>query len=175
MASGRPPMASRILVAEIGAPHGLRGEVRLRSFTEDPLAVQDYGVLEGDDGTRRFAIERLKPAKGCLIARLSGVSDRTAAEGLRGVKLYVSRDRLPAPEDDETFYYADLIGLAVVTGDGRALGTVIAVHNFGAGDLIEVEAGTGATVMLPFTAAVVSEVDVAGGRLIVEPPAGSFG
>ncbi|MFL4971981.1 MAG: ribosome maturation factor RimM [Xanthobacteraceae bacterium] len=168
-------MASRILVAEIGAAHGLRGEVKLRSFTQDPMAVQDYRVLEGEDGTRTFAIEALKPAKGCLIARLAGVSDRTAAEGLRGVKLYVPRDRLPAPEDDETFYYADLIGLAVATGDGRMLGKVVAVHNFGAGDLIEVEAGSGGTVMLPFTAAVVPTIDLAAGRLVVDPPAGAFG
>jgi 16S rRNA processing protein RimM len=165
-------MASRILVAEIGPAHGLRGEVKLRSFTEDPTAVQDYGVLEGEDG-RTFIIESLKPAKGYLIARLAGVSDRTGAEGLRGVKLYVPRERLPAPED-ETFYYADLIGLAAVTGDGRTLGKVVAVHNFGAGDLIEVEAGAGGSVMLPFTASVVPEVDLAAGRLIVDPPAGTF-
>jgi 16S rRNA processing protein RimM len=165
-------MASRVLVAEIGAAHGLRGEVKLRSFTEDPMAVQGYGVLEGEDG-RTFTIESLKPAKGHVIARLAGVSDRTGAEALRGVKLYVPRERLPAPED-ETFYYADLIGLAAVTGDGRTLGKVVAVHNFGAGDLIEVEAGSG-TVMLPFTAAVVPEVDLAAGRLVVDPPAGTFG
>jgi 16S rRNA processing protein RimM len=167
-------MASRILVAEIGVAHGLRGEVRLRSFTEDPMAVQDYGVLEGEDGTQTFAIESLKPAKGCLIARFAGVADRTAAEALRGAKLFVPRDRLPAPED-ETFYYADLIGLAAVTGDGQTLGKVVAVHNFGAGDLIEVEAGAGGTVMLPFTAAVVPTIDLAAGRLVVDPPAGTFG
>jgi len=166
-------MASRILVAEIGAAHGLRGEVKLRSFTEDPMAVQDYGVLEGEDGRRAFAIEELKPAKGGLIARLTGVLDRTAAEGLRGVRLYVPRDRLPAPDDEETFYYADLIGLAAVTGDGRALGKVVAVYNFGAGDLIEVEAA-GGTVMLPFTAAAVPTIDLAAGRLVVDPPAGTF-
>jgi 16S rRNA processing protein RimM len=165
-------MASRVLVAEIGAAHGLRGEVKLWSFTEDPMAVQGYGVLEGEDG-RTFTIESLKPAKGHVIARLAGVSDRTGAEALRGVKLYVPRERLPAPED-ETFYYADLVGLAAVTGDGRTLGKVVAVHNFGAGDLIEVEAGSG-TVMLPFTAAVVPEVDLAAGRLVVDPPAGTFG
>jgi 16S rRNA processing protein RimM len=168
-------MASRILVAEIGAAHGLRGEVKLRSFTADPMAVQDYGVLEGEDGTRTFAIEGLKPAKNCLIARFAGVSDRTQAEGLRGVKLYVPRARLPAPEDEETFYYADLIGLAAVTSEGRTLGKIVAVHNFGAGDLIEVEAGAGGTVMLPFTAAVVPAIDLAAGRLIVDPPAGTFG
>jgi 16S rRNA processing protein RimM len=168
-------MASRILVAEIGAAHGLRGEVKLRSFTEDPMAVRDYGVLEGEDGTRTFAIEDLKPAKNGLIARLAGVSDRSQAEGLRGVKLYVPRDRLPVPEDEETFYYADLIGLAAVTSEGRTLGNVVAVHNFGAGDLIEVEAEAGGTVMLPFTAAVVPAIDLAAGRLVIDPPAGTFG
>jgi 16S rRNA processing protein RimM len=167
-------MIERILVAQIGAPHGIRGEVRLRSFTQEPTAVGDYGALESEDGTQTFAIEALRPAKDCMVARLAGVTDRTAAERLRNLKLYVPRDRLPKPEADE-FYYADLIGLAAVATDGRTLGTVCAVHDFGAGDLIEVAplAG-GASVMLPFNDAVVPKVDVAARRLIVDPPAGAF-
>jgi 16S rRNA processing protein RimM len=167
-------MADRILVAEIGAAHGLRGEVRLRSFTADPMAVKDYGALQSEDGAQAFEIETLRPAKDSLVARIAGVNDRTAAERLRGMKLYVDRDRLPPPEEDE-FYHADLIGLAAVAADGSDLGRVVAVHNFGAGDLIELQPATGgAAVMLPFTAATVPVVDIDGRRIVVDPPLGLF-
>src|SRR5881628_2877724 len=126
----------RILVGRIGAAQGLRGEVRLWSFTADPMAIKDYGPLEAEDG-RSFAIESLRPGKKFLVARLAGVNDRTAAEALRNLDLYVPRARLPKPAAEE-FYHADLIGLAAVTRDGRPLGTVVAVHDFGAGDLVEV-------------------------------------
>jgi 16S rRNA processing protein RimM len=159
----------RVLVAQIGAAHGLRGEVRLRSFTADPMAVKDYGALESEDGARRFEIQALRPAKDVLIARLAGIADRTAAEALCNLRLFVARDRLPPPEADE-FYHADLIGLAVVARDGRELGAVVALHDFGAGDLIEVKLAHGASVMLPFTKAVVPEIDVAGKRIVVELP-----
>jgi 16S rRNA processing protein RimM len=162
-------MADRILVAQIGAAHGIHGEVRLRSFTADPAAVKDYGPLETQDGTQTFTIEKLRPGKDCLVVRLAGIADRTAAERLRNIDLYVARDRLPAPAADE-FYYADLVGLKVETADGRTLGAVIAVHNFGAGDLIEVKPDGGAAVMLPFTEAVVPVVDIAAGRIVVAPP-----
>jgi 16S rRNA processing protein RimM len=165
-------MAGRVLVAQVGAPHGLRGEVRLWSFTEDPMAVKDY-CLESEDGTQTFAIESLRPAKDFLVARFAGVSNRTAAEALRNLKLYVSRARLPNPEPNE-FYHADLIGLVAVATDGSVLGTVAAVHNFGAGDLIEIKPQCGPTVMVPFTDAVVPTIDLAAGRLIVAPPAGAF-
>jgi 16S rRNA processing protein RimM len=160
----------RILVAQIGAAHGLRGEVRLRSFTAEPMAVKDYGALESEDGARRFEIESLRPAKDVLIARLAGIADRTTAEALRNLRLFVARDRLPPPADDE-FYHADLIGLAAVAPDGRNLGTVVAVQNFGAGDLIEVKFVDGATVMLPFTKTIVPEIDVVGGRVVIDVPA----
>lgn len=164
-------MAERVCVAQIGAAHGVRGEVRLWSFTEDPLAVADYGVLESEDGKRHFAIESLRPAKECLVVRLSGVADRNAAEALRNVKLYVPRDRLPAIDDAETFYHADLIGLAATAADGSKVGTVIAVHNFGAGDLLEIAPeGGGETMLLPFSATAVPLVDIAGGRIVVVPP-----
>jgi 16S rRNA processing protein RimM len=167
-------MADRILVAEIGAAHGTRGEVRLRSFTQDPLAVKGYGALESPDGTRTFTIESVRPAKDCLVARIAGVTDRTAAERLRNTKLYVGRDRLPAAADDE-FYHADLIGLVALATDGSELGRVVAVHNFGAGDLIELQpAAGGAAVMLPFTAATVPVVDITGRRIVVDPPHGLF-
>ena len=157
----------RICVARLGAAHGVRGEVKLWSFTADPAAVADYGPFEAADG-RVVEIEALRPAKDFFVARLKGVADRTAAERLRNVELFVPRERLPAPSDSEEFYHADLIGLAVVDTSGAALGSVIALHNFGAGDLIEVQrAESRVTVMLPFTQAAVPEVDVAGGRVVV--------
>src|SRR5205085_2363270 len=163
-------MSARVLIAQIGAAHGVRGEVRLKTFTEDPLSVARYGALESEDGTQRFEIETVRPAKDMLVARLKGVSDRNAAEALTNVRLYVARDKLPKAADDE-FYHADLVGLAAVTPNGEAVGTVKAVHNFGAGDLLEIEPVTGgATLMLPFTEATVPAVDIAGRKIVVEPP-----
>ena len=163
--------AQRICVAQIGAPHGVRGEVRIKSFTADPMALANYGALTSEDGARTFEIEALRPAKEVVIARLAGVADREATEALRNLRLYVPRDRLPAADADE-FYYADLIGLAAVDADGTAIGTVAALHNFGGGDLIEITSETGGpSVLLPFTKAVVPEVDIAGGRVVVDPPA----
>jgi len=172
-------VAERICVAQIGAAHGTRGEVRLKSFTADPMAVKDYGTLESEDGTATFRIEALRPAKSHLVkshlvAQLAGIRDRTTAEGLANLRLFVPRERLPATDSDE-FYHADLIGLAVVTTDGHAVGTVVAIHDFGAGDILEVrQQGRRDTVMLPFTAATVPVVDVAGGRIVINPPDGVF-
>ena len=164
-------MTERVIVAKIGAAHGVRGEVRLKAFTEDPMSVARYGALETEDGTRRFEIEAVRPARDMLVARLKGVADRNAAEALTNLRLYVARAKLPKPAADE-FYYADLVGLAATTADGSAFGTVKAVHNFGAGDLLEIEpANGGATVMLPFTEATVPAIDLAGRRLVVAPPA----
>ena len=161
----------RVLIAQIGAAHGVRGEVRLKAFTEDPMSVARYGALETEDGARRFEIEAVRPAKDMLVARLKGVADRNAAEALKNLRLYVARAKLPKPADDE-FYHADLIGLAATTADGAAFGTVKAVHNFGAGDLLEIEPASGGTsVMLPFTETSVPTVDIAGRKLIVAPPA----
>jgi 16S rRNA processing protein RimM len=162
------PPAQRICVAQIGAPHGVRGEVKVWSYTADPLSVASYGPLESEDGRARFEIEALRPAKDHLVARLKGITDRTAAERLTNTKLYVPRERLPAPEDDDEFYHADLIGLAVVDTEGNALGSVAAVHNFGAGDLIEVKPAQGSTVLLPFTEAAVPMIDIAGQRIVVD-------
>jgi 16S rRNA processing protein RimM len=164
----------RICVARIGAAHGVRGEVKFWSFTADPAAVADYGPFETADG-RLVEIDTLRPAKDFFVARLKGVADRDAAERLRNVELFVPRDRLPETGGTDEFYHADLIGLAVVDAAGGALGTVTAMHNFGAGDLIEVRPAVGRdTVMLPFTQSVVPLVDIAGGRIVVAPPAGAF-
>ena len=160
----------RVCVAEIGAAHGIAGEVRLRAFTTDPLAVQQFGPLQAEDG-REVTIAAVRPGKDCLIARLAGVGDRTAAERLRNVKLYVAREKLPAIAEPETWYHAALFGRAVFGADGAALGRVSAVQNFGAGDLLEITpAAGGPTMLLPFTDAVVPVVDVPGGRVVVNPP-----
>jgi 16S rRNA processing protein RimM len=161
-------VADRICVAQIGAAHGIRGEVRLRPFTGDPMAITSYGPLESEDGTRRFEIEALRPSKDLFVARLAGVKDRNAAEALTNLKLYVSRDRLPPAAEGE-FYHADLVGLAAVTPDGTSLGTVTAVHNFGAGDVIEIKPENGETLLVPFTDAAVPEIDLAAGRMVVVP------
>lgn len=163
-------MNDRICVAQFGAPHGIRGEVRLRSFTEDPAAIKTYGPLESEDSSRRFTIEALRPAKDHFVARLAGIGDRDAAEKLTNIKLYVSRDRLPPIEDEGTYYHADLVGLAAVTADGNALGTVTAILNFGAGDLVEIKPeGGSTTLMVPFTDTAVPEIDMAARRMVVNP------
>ena len=166
-------MAERICVAQIGGPHGIRGEVKLKSFTADPMAVSGYGPLESEDGSTCFALEALRPAKGHLIARLRGVKDRSAAERLTNLKLFVARARLPKPAAEE-FYHADLIGLSAVTADGTRLGTVVAVHDFGAGDILELAAAAGGpAIMLPFTETFVPSVDIAAGRIVIAPPINS--
>jgi 16S rRNA processing protein RimM len=162
-------------VAQIGAPHGVRGEVRLRSFTEDPMALTCYGALEAEDGTRALELETLRPAKNALVARFAGVTDRETAAELRNVKLYVPRARLPEPEND-TYYHGDLIGLMAVDPHGAVLGTVCAVQNFRAGDLIEIAPSAGGpSVLLPFTKAFVPLVDIPGGRIVIQLPTGLLG
>jgi 16S rRNA processing protein RimM len=166
-----------VVVAQIGAAHGIKGEVRLKSFTQDPLSVQDYGPLAAPDG-RVFEIQSARAAAGSsspemLVVRLKGVADRNAAEKLNGLELSVPQDRLPPAEEGE-YYHADLIGLTAVTTAGATLGTVIAVPNYGAGDLLEIAPPAGNTVLVPFSDAVVPEVDIAGGRVVIDPPRGIF-
>jgi len=161
---------ARICLGQIGAAHGLRGEVRLRSFTAEPEAIVRYGPLETEDG-RVVQIESLRPTKDLFVASLKGISDRGAAEQLTNVKLYVPRERLPASNAPDEFYHADLVGLEVVGRAGQKLGTVVAIHNFGAGDLIEVRPTDGnITQLLPFDEATVPVVDLAAGRLVVVEP-----
>ncbi len=145
---------NRVCVARIGAAHGTGGEVRLWPFTTRAEAVAVYGPLQ------------------TVVARLKGVTDRAAAERLCNTDLYVPRERLPIPEPEE-FYYADLIGLRAEDTTGRAIGVVMAVHNFGAGDILEIAPTAGGdTVMLPFSTAAVPSVEVAIGRIVVEAPEG---
>ena len=164
-------MADRICVARIGAAHGVRGEVKLWSFTEDPAAVAGYGPLETQDGSRRFEIEALRPAKDHFVARIAGIGDRDAAERLRNLELFIPRTRLPQIGEADTFYHADLVGLDVVTAEGAQVGTVRAVHNFGAGDIIEImPAGSGEPMMLPFNEVTVPKVDIAAKQIVVVRP-----
>ena len=163
-------MATSICVARIGAPHGVRGAVKLWTFTEDPLAVKRYGPLATRDGARSFEVTHAREAKGHLVATLKGVATREDAERLNGIELYIARDKLPATDADE-YYHADLIGLAAVNAADEPIGRVIAIHNFGAGDIIEIAPPNGATMLLPFTNAVVPTVDLASGRVVIELPA----
>lgn len=162
----------QLAVAEIGAAHGIRGEVRLKSFTEAPLDVARYGPLTAPDG-RTFEILSARPAAGpasaMLVVRLKGISDRNAAAALTGTPLSIPYDRLPPPEAG-AFYHADLIGLSAVTPEGAAIGTVVAIPNYGAGDLVEIAPERGPTMLVPFTDAAVPEVDITGGRIVVVPP-----
>jgi 16S rRNA processing protein RimM len=163
-------MPTQICVARIGAPHGVRGAVKLWTFTEDPLAVKRYGPLMTKDGARQFEVMDAREAKGHLVATLKGIANRDEAEKLNGIELYVAREKLPDAEEDE-YYHADLIGLAAVTSANEPLGRVIAIHNFGAGDIIEIAPPKGApTMLLPFTNAVVPTVDLANGRVVIALP-----
>jgi 16S rRNA processing protein RimM len=153
-------VAERIRVARIGAAHGVRGEVKLWSFTQEPMAIADYGPLETEDGKQRFEIEALRPAKEFLVVRIVGIGDRDAAAKLCNLDLFVSRDKLPAIDEADTYYYADLVGMAAVTPEGASIGNITAIHNFGAGDLIEIASSAGGEpLLLPFTETVVPKID----------------
>jgi 16S rRNA processing protein RimM len=160
---------TRICVARIGAAHGVRGEVKLWPFTEDPMAVIDYGLLSSKDGARQFEVVRARIAKDHLVAVLKGITTREDAERVNGIELYIARDKLPPTEAGE-YYHADLIGLRAIDEAGAAIGKVLAVHNFGAGDIIEIAPERGPTLLLPFTDAVVPTVDLAEGHVVIVMP-----
>jgi 16S rRNA processing protein RimM len=162
-------VVTQICVARIGAAHGVRGAVKLWTFTEDPFAVKHYGPLSTKDGTRQFELSDAREAKDHLVATFKGVTTRDQAERLNGIELYIARDQLPATDEGE-YYHADLIGLAAVTSANEPIGRVIAIHNFGAGDIVEIAPPHGATLLLPFTNAVVPTVDIARGHVVIELP-----
>ena len=164
-------MPRLILVGRIAAAHGVRGLVKLQSFTADPAAIGAYGPLLDSQGRRRFEVAVQNRVKSGVIARIAGVEDRTAAEKLRGVELYLERDALPLAAEGE-YYHADLVGLSVELMDGKPLGRVRAVENFGAGDLLAIDRPGRGPVSLPFNDRVVPVVDLAAGRRVVDPPAG---
>jgi len=175
-AAAAKPAEPRVCLGVVGAPHGVRGAVRIKSFTADPAAISGYGALEDESGARHFTLKVVGSAKGdgMVIAKLSGVADRDRAEALRGLRLYAPRAVLPAIGDEDEFYHADLVGLAALLDDGARLGTVIAVHDFGAGDMLEIGRDAGQPVLVPFTRAAVPVVDLAGRRVVLDPPVGLF-
>lgn len=160
-----------VLVAKFGAPHGVRGEVRVKSYTQDPTAILDYSPLQSRDG-RLYTVTSVRPAGEVLVARIAELTDRTAAEAVTNMQLFVPRERIPPADDEDEFLHADLIGLKVETLTGEPVGTVTAVYDFGAGDVIDVARKGQRAVMIPFTKAVVPTVDIAGGRIVIDPPAG---
>ncbi|MEO1328188.1 MAG: ribosome maturation factor RimM [Pseudomonadota bacterium] len=166
----------RVCLGAVAGAFGVRGDVRLKPFTADPEAIAAYGPLETEDGARRFEIRLTGAVKGGVSARLSGVGSREAAEALRGTRLYAPRDALPPPEDEDEFYQTDLLNLAVVDLSGAPLGTVRAVQNYGAGDMLEIAPSEGGkTVLLPFTREYAPHIDLAAGEIVVDPPEGLFG
>ena len=165
--------AERVCVGALSGAFGVKGEVRLKSFCAEPEAIADYAPLFTEDGTRSFDVKITRAIPNGFAAHLSGVATREQAEALKGTRLYADRDRLPALPDDE-FYHADLIGLQVLDAGGANLGNVIAIHNHGAGDLLEIRPDGGQSVLMPFTLEAVPTVDLAAGRIIADPPAGLF-
>ena len=161
-------MKDMIVMGVVGAPHGVKGEVRVKSFTDDPLALGDYGPLTAADG-RIFTVETIRPQKTVAVVRFAEVTTREQAEALNGTELFVARDALPDDLEDDEFYQADLVGLDVRDGEGTSWGRVAAVHDFGGGTVIELKGRKGA--MIPFTQAAVPQVDIAGGSITVDPVA----
>lgn len=162
--------SSKILVGIFGAPHGIRGEVRLKSYTADPMAIGTYGPLHDEGGARSFVLEAVRPlGRDMLVVRVQGIDDRNSAEALKGTQLFVPREALP-PIEEEEFYHADLIGLRVEDVRGGLLGIVVSLLNFGAGDILEIapppDAPDRTTAMLAFTRALVPVVDLAAGRIV---------
>ena len=163
-----------VCLGAIAGAHGVRGDVRIKTFTGDPLDIAAYGPVRTEGG-RTFTIGAIRESKGGVVASLDGVKDRDQAEALKGTRLYVDRARLGEPDEDDTWYHADLIGLDVRLGDGAKLGEVAAIHDFGAGDLLDVRLeGSRKTVLVPFTAEVVPKVDIAAGVITIVPPDGLF-
>jgi 16S rRNA processing protein RimM len=164
--------ADRLLaVGRVAGAFGVRGEVRIAAFTEEPLALARFRALKRQDGSPALAITTAREAKGGLICRCEGVETKEQADALRGLRLFIPRDALPEPDEDE-FYLADLIGLAVVDPSGAPVGKVKSVQDFGAGDILEIipEEG-GATWYLPFTREAVPQVKIAEGKIVVVRPA----
>ncbi|SNS56870.1 MULTISPECIES: ribosome maturation factor RimM [unclassified Azospirillum] len=170
-------MTDRVCVAQIIGSHGVHGRLRVKSFTADPEALFDYNPLTDETGTRQFTLRMTGMGKDHLLVEASGVKGRDAADALKGVRLFVDRDRLPAIEDEDEFYHTDLIGLVTVTegpeGD-VAFGTIKAIHDFGAGDMLEINHVSGKTVFIPFSRACVPLVDVKASRVVVDPPVNLF-
>ena len=165
-----PKPQNPIQMAVIGAAHGIKGELRVKSFTGDPLAIAEYSPLYSEDG-RAFAILDIRMQKDMAVVRFKGVADRNSAEALTGTALFVDRDMLPDELEEEEFYHADLVGLDALDLEDAPIGKVIAVQNFGGGDILEIARAGRTTVLVPFTKAAVPVVDMSGRRLTVDPAA----
>ena len=168
---GGEGQSQRVCLGVVTGPHGVQGAVRIKSFTEEPEDIAHYGPLADDSGRRSFELELIGAAKGVVLAHLSGVEDRDQAEALRGLRLHLPRAALPQTEAEE-YYHADLIGLEAVLGDGTPVGRVRAIYDFGAGDTLELTRPGASPVMVPFTRAVVPSIELAAGRLVLDPPPG---
>ncbi|WP_044559526.1 ribosome maturation factor RimM [Azospirillum sp. B4] len=167
--------ATRICVGQFVGSHGVRGRVKVKSFTAVPESLFAYGKLSDESGARTFALTMTGMGKDHFLAELQGVRDRDAADALKGTRLYIERGQLPATDDEDEFYHADLIGLVATTADGEPFGEIKAIYDFGGGDMLEIaHAASGKTVTIPFTRAAVPVVDVKAGLVTVEPPAGLF-
>jgi 16S rRNA processing protein RimM len=164
-------MDRRVLLGVVVAPHGVRGEVRIQSYCEDPADIGSYGALTDESGKRSFTVHPLGEVRGNVLARIEGVADRDAADKLRGLRLYVARDALPPAAEGE-WYHVDLIGLRAVGIDGKEYGKVLAVEDFGAGTLLEVGDEAARSFLLPFSDQAVPTVDIAGGVVTIDPPEG---
>ncbi len=166
--------SSLVLLGRFGRPHGVKGEVRLQSFTADPLAITGYGPFTSADGARTFRLSA-RPAGDMLIARVDGVATREAAEALNGIELFAPRERLPSPTEEDEFLMADLVGCEAVLADGTVIGAIIDVPNYGAGDLLDIRpARGGPSILMPFTRAFAPTVEIAARRVVIDPPAGLF-
>lgn len=165
---------SRICLGAVAGAFGVRGEVRIKPFTSAPEDVAAYGPVETEDRSRRFEIRVTGAIKGGLAARLSGVSSREEAEALKGARFYVDRSALPDPGEEEEYYHADLIGLLVEDLRGEEIGRVVAVWDFGAGDVLEIRRSGAKNAFLPFTREMAPHVDLAGGLIVADPPEGLF-
>ncbi len=167
----KPADSGLVLLGRIGAAHGIKGEVRIQSFCAAPLDIASYGPLATGRGDTTIEIVKARMARDMVIARLAGVSDRSAAEALNGTELFVAREKLPPEDDEDDFYYADLIGLAVRTPEGRTIGTVSTVEDHGAGDVVEIALSSGASALYAFTKANFPEIAVPQGYIVLDPPA----
>ena len=165
----------RVCLGHITGAHGLKGEVCIRTHTQDPEAIAAYGPLEDDEGARTFTLTSARAAKDGAVARIEGINTREEAEALKGTALHVARAALPEMTEESTFYHADLVGLVAINAEGAALGQIVAVQNYGAGDLLEIRPATGGnTVLVPFTQEIVPEIDTQAGWLLMLPPEGIF-
>lgn len=170
--NGNENANDRVCLGVIVGAQGVRGEVRIKPFTAEPEDIGAYGPVSDKGASRIFDMKIRGQAKGVVIAALKGVDDRNAAEALKGTELYVDRARLPAPDDEDTFYHADLVGLAAEDENGKPVGQVAAVFDHGAGDVLDIRLADGKLITVPFTKAVVPVVDLAAKRIVVAMPEG---